>query len=98
MRVRISDQKILQSITPAEVLAYLRSRGANKTDDIQNKADIWQYGGEEILVPLATHFADYSMRMSEILLCLEKVKERSQLMIVEDIEHSGFDIISIRNV
>ena len=59
MRVRISDKQVLQSITPVQLMAYLRSKGATQLDEYPGKATIWQYGSEELLVPLATRFADY---------------------------------------
>ena len=98
MRARICDKETLQSIAPAQLLAYLRGRGASKTDEIPDKAAIWQYGGEEVLVPLSTRFVDYCIRMAETLSRLEKVEDRSQLMIVEDIRQSSFDVIRVRNV
>ena len=98
MRAHITDKATLQSITPAQILAYIRSRGAKKTDDFHGKAVIFQYGGAELLVPLETHYADYAQRVAEILSILEKAEDRSQLMIAEDIMHSGFDVIRVRNV
>ncbi|MBQ7608035.1 MAG: hypothetical protein IJU76_08720 [Desulfovibrionaceae bacterium] len=98
MRVHISDTEILQNIAPDHLLAYLRSKGACRTGEIPDKATLWQYGAEEIQVPLAMHFSDYAMRIAEALSCLEKVEGRSQLLILEDIQQSGFDIIRVRNV
>lgn len=98
MKAHISDKETLQNITPAQVLAYLHGREACKTGEIQGKATIWQYGKEELLVPSATRFADYAMRIAEILSQLEKEEDRSQLIIVEDILYSGFDVIRVRNV
>ncbi len=98
MRAHITDRETLQTITPAQILAYLRCKGAEKADEWPDKATFWQYGRTELLVPLSTRFADYAMRVAELLAQLEKTEDRSQLLIVEDILRSGFDIIRIRNV
>lgn len=98
MRAHISDKKALQAVSPAQIMAYLRSRGAEKTDEVPGKATIWSYGGEELLVPLATRFADYAARMADMLSLLEKVEDRSQLQIMNDLRNSGFDVIRVRNI
>ena len=98
MRVRISDKQVLQSITPVQLMAYLRSKGATQLDEYPGKATIWQYGSEELLVPLATRFADYPARMADVLAALEREEDRSQLLIEADLRHSGFDVIRVRNV
>lgn len=79
-------------------MAYLRSRGAEKTDEFPDRATVWNYGGEELLVPLATRFADYAARMADMLSMLEKVEDRSQLRIMDDLRNSGFDVIRVRNI
>ena len=98
MRVRISDKQALQSITPAQLMAYLRGKDTTICDIYPNKAIIWQYGSEELLVPLDTHFADYPARMADILAALEREEDRSQLLIEADLRYSGFDVIRVRNV
>lgn len=98
MRVHISDKQVLQSLTPAQVMAYLRSRGARQVDKFSGKAAVWNYGDEELLVPLATRFADYAARMADILASLEREESRSQLQILTDLQNSGFDVVRVRNV
>ena len=98
MRARITDKETLQHITPAQILAYLRCKGAEKADEWPDKATFWRYGGTELLVPLSTRFADYAQRVADLLAQLEKTEDRSQLMIVEDILRSGFDVIRVRSV
>ena len=98
MRVRISDKQALLSISPAQLMAYLRSKGARRIDEVSGKAVVWSYGDEELLVPLATRFADYAARMADILAALEREEERSQLQILTDLQNSGFDVVRVRNV
>ena len=49
---------------------------------------------EELLVALATRFADYPARMADVLAALEREEDRSQLLIEADLRHSGFDAVS----
>ena len=51
MRAHITDRETLQTITPAQILAYLRCKGAEKADEWPDKATFWRYGGTELLVP-----------------------------------------------
>lgn len=88
---RISDKQVLLSISPAQIMAYLRSRGARQVDEFLGKAAVWSYGDEELLVPLATRFADYAARMADILAALEREEDRSQLQIITELKYSCFD-------
>lgn len=96
MRVRISDKQALLSISPAQLMAYLRNKGARQVDEFPGKAAVWSYGDEELLVPLATRFADYAARMADILAVLEQKEERSQLQILHDLQYCDFDIIRVK--
>lgn len=98
MRARIIDKETLQSISPAEISAYLRSKGGAKVDEISQKAGIWQYGTDELVIPVSTRFADYALRISQALQQIEEIEQRSQLMILDDIKHVAFDVIRVRNV
>lgn len=96
MRVRISDKQVLQSITPAQLMAYLRSKGATQLDEYPGKATIWQYGNEELLVPVNTYFADYASRIADYVSTVELVESRSQMSIVDDLKNIEFDTIVIK--
>lgn len=96
MRVRISDKQVLQSITPVQLMAYLRSKGATQLDEYPGKATIWQYGNEELLVPVDTYFADYASRIADYISTVELVESRSQMSIVDDLKNIEFDTIVIK--
>ena len=97
MKKHVLDEKMLQSITPVQISSYLQSRGAYKTGERLNKVIIWQYNKEEIFMPLGIHSSDYVGRVANVLSLLEKIENRSQVEIVEDICHSDFDVIRIIN-
>ena len=95
MRARITDSAALRKISPSQIMAYLRSKGAKQVGKLSDKAAIWTLGKEEFLVPLAAEFADYAYRVADILAALERVEERSQLEIMDDLQEVGFDVVRI---
>lgn len=95
MRARITDSAALRKISPSQIMAYLRSKGAKQVGKLSDKAAIWTLGKEEFLVPLAAEFADYAYRIADILAALERVEERSQLEIMDDLQEVGFDVVRI---
>ena len=95
MRARITDSAALRKISPSQIMAYLRSKGAKQAGKFSDKAAIWTLGKEEFLVPLAAEFADYAYRVADILAALKRVEEHSQLEILDDLHEVGFDVVGI---
>lgn len=95
MRARITDSAALWKISPSQIMAYLRSKGAKQVGTFSDRAAIWALGKEEFLVPVAAEFADYAYRVADILAALERVEERSQLEIMDDLHEVGFDVVGI---
>lgn len=101
IRVTIKDKVALQSIKIEDFKSYLTLKGWNKKEDYtrtlatgeKNKvAEVWSmdgsgvnYGATAILVPERETLIDYAARMSENLLNLERIENRSQLEIYVDI-------------
>ena len=90
----IRDIKTLRSIRPNEVITYLKRTGWHKETSIPDKAEIWVLNKEnsdqdcaDILLPLNTSFQDYPLRMSEILVTLEEIEDRSQKEIFKSLTH-----------
>ena len=79
MRVRITDSAALRKISPSQIMAYLRAKGAKQVGKFSDKAAIWTLGKEEFLVPLAAEFADYAYRVADILAALKREKSRGAL-------------------
>ena len=89
----IRDIETLKSIEPKQIIAYLKRTGWQKETSIPDKAEIWVLKKEDsdqdcvdILLPLNTSFEDYPLRMSEILVTLEIIEDRSQKEILQDIQ------------
>ena len=95
MRARITDSAALRKISPSQIMAYLQARGAKQVGNFLDRAGIWALGNEEFLVPVAAEFADYAYRVADILAALERVEERSQLEIMDDLQEVGFDVVRI---
>lgn len=95
MRARITDSAALRKISPSQIMAYLRSKGAKQVGTFSDRAAIWALGKEEFLVPVAAEFADYAYRVADILAALERVEEHSQLEILDDLHEVGFDVVGI---
>ena len=95
MRARITDSAALRKISPSQIRVYLRAKGGEQVGTFLDKAAIWALGKEEFLVPVAEEFADYAYRVADILAALERVEERSQLEIMDDLQEVGFDVVRI---
>ena len=95
MRARITDSAALRKSLPSQITAYLRAKGAKQVGTFLDKAAIWALGKEEFLVPSAAEFADYAYRVADILAALERVEERSQLEIMDDLQEVGCDVARI---
>lgn len=95
MRARITDSAALRKISPSQITAYLRARGAEQVGKFLDGAAIWALGKEEFLVPVAAEYADYAYRVADILAALERAEGRSQLEIVDDLQEVGFDVVRI---
>lgn len=107
MRVIIIDKYYLQSIEPENMVKYLINTGWEQTTCYDlSTFNFFKKDGVTILVPLTKKEPFYSDKISLILEKLEKVENRSQLDIVEDIQPSCIKLripfikkeIIIRNV
>lgn len=98
MRAIIKDAQALGSLTPLNVIAYLRSRGWNKFSEVRGKFSVWvhhDHPDAEILIPATRDARDYAPQIAEALQELETVENRSQLEILKDLHNSGFDVIRL---
>jgi hypothetical protein len=92
MEVHIRDAEALASITPQAVTTYLHAHGWKQVRVLGDKGALWtDAGGYEALVPLRTNLGDYAARISDILVVLERVEGRSQLLLLADLLAAGTD-------
>jgi hypothetical protein len=100
MRAKIEDTDALRALKPLELAAYLRSKGWTQQADLQGKAILWIYEGDgvesDVTVPLRREFADYALRVQEVLQTLSRVEQRSELDILRDLLTAAADLVRVR--
>lgn len=100
MKAIVSDLDTLRTLKPLEVVQYLRAKGWQQDGDLGSKATLWvrPNGGEaeEIVLPRRKDFADFDLRMAEVLATLEKAEARSQLDILRDVQTTSADLVRLR--
>jgi hypothetical protein len=98
VRATIRDAQAIGSLTPLNVIGYLRSNGWLKFSEVRGRFSVWvhpKHPEAEILVPVTRDVRDYVTQISEALQELESVENRSQLEILKDLHSSGFDVIRL---
>ncbi len=96
MNARITDRKVLESLRPLDVVAYLRSEGWELAGYYAESATVWKRQAIQVLLPQDSSFADYSRRLAEVLDTLAEVENRSQLEIVRDLATATADVVRVR--
>ncbi|QDG50209.1 hypothetical protein FIV42_05540 [Persicimonas caeni] len=101
MKVDIRDKETFQSLTPLEVVSYLRASGWTQVETIGEQAAIWtsalDSGQEvELLVPLDRNLRDYALRTADLFQSLARAEGRSQLALLRDVQSSAVDTVRVR--
>jgi hypothetical protein len=99
MRAIISDLDTLRSLKPLELVQYLRAKGWHQDSDLGAKATLWvraDGAADEIVLPKRRDFADFDLRMAEVLTTLAKTEARSQLDILRDVQTASADLVRLR--
>ena len=101
MKVQIRDKEALQSLTTANVRAYLESQGWTDVRRWGQRADIHskQANGRlwEIVIPLREDTSDYAEIMAEAVTTLAEAEDRSQLDVFYDLEGAGSQVTAQAN-
>lgn len=90
MKAEVRDAAALGELKPLEVAAYLRATRWQKEADLNGKATLWLKAGPtgeelDLTLPSRREFADYALRMGEVLRTLAAAEERSELEVLRDI-------------
>ena len=89
MTAPIRDPQTLTALQPLEVVAYLRTHGWRRVDEIGSKGVVWASGdgseAVEVIVPLDRNLRDFALRMSEVVHGLEVVEGRSRAELIADL-------------
>lgn len=90
MKAEVRDATALSELKPLEVAAYLRATKWQKEADLNGKATLWLKTGPtgeelDVTLPSRREFADYVLRMGEVLRTLAAAEERSELEVFCDL-------------
>ena len=98
MAVYVSDIDSLSTVTPSALYAYLASKGWQRTEPYGKVGHIYILEGEtpELLVPASPAFADYALRLSQILEILSSVEERESRAVLRDLSMADVDLVRVR--
>lgn len=98
MKATITDVVSLRALRPLEVATYLRSRGWQAVHDDGN-AVIWRLseGHADVRLPSNDRYADFPLRMSELLKTVAHAEQRSELEVLRDILSVQTDLLRVRS-
>lgn len=89
-----------QLLRPAELVAYLRSRGWRVADDGYEGGALWEKtddrGTREVFVPMAEEAPDYGQVVHRLISGLAAAESRDAIFIARDIRESSGDVIRFR--
>lgn len=88
----------LARVPPRLVHAYLGAQGWEQVRPYGDMGNVYASAdhSEEALVPAAAHFADYAIRLNEIIAILSRVENRDGRAILRDITLTGYDLLRVR--
>jgi hypothetical protein len=88
VRAIVTDSRVLSSLEPEVITRYLERTGwsdAGQRRTHQVWARILSDGIATVVVPNSRAYADYPVRMTELLTTLARVEDRSQLAVLVDL-------------
>lgn len=100
MRAAIHDGQVLETVSPVEITTYLKARGWTLQMQRNDWGSVWTHLANsreyDLLVPMTRRFADYALRVGEVLETLSSAEERSQLEVIRDVQASTSDLLRLR--
>ncbi len=87
------DSGTIRTLRPGDLSSYLLQHGWQLAERLAERAEVWQQGGAELLLPLDPGLADYGLRMAEVLSTLARWEERSREAVLHDLQNAGWDLI-----
>ena len=96
MKVSVTDEAALRSLSPYKLSLYLRRTGW-KLRSVGAKGDVWhsEYGQVSVRVPDSTDYIDYPEVVHNIVQLLARLEQRSELAVFEDIDLSRADLVTL---
>jgi len=94
------DKELTQNISPAKIAAYLEYKGWKKAKEAEGIASLWIHRNQNnqkvtLLLPLDKDFADFELKIEELLLVLAKFESRSEAELLKAL--ANVSVIAQRN-
>lgn len=93
------DADTLRSLSPQEVASYLQAKGWILDSTVAGMVETFSretHGRQRrVILPLSREFADYALRLSELLDVVQDEEQRSQLSIVSDVVNALKDVVRV---
>jgi len=90
----IRDPQVFRSLKLEAVTNYLHAIGWSCVQTVEGKFSVWNLddNSRELMVPEKQSFADYPIRIAEVVAELANIQERSPQAVITDIKACSSDI------
>ena len=100
MKVRISDEQDVASLTPQTIWLYLEGQGwQRQTEETPASPNVWTLrtydGTYEVIAPSSPDTRDFDQRVAELLRTLAIAEDRSERDVLRRIMTGAFDVQSV---
>ena len=100
MKVRISDEQDVASLTPRTIWLYLEGQGwQRQTEETPAAPDVWTLstkdGTYEVIAPSSRDTRDFAQRVAELLRTLAIAGDRSERDVLRELTTAAFDVQSV---
>lgn len=94
------DKELTQNISPTKIASYLNYKGWKKAKEVEGIASLWVHKNQDnkkvtLLLPLDRDFADFEIKIEELLSVLAKFENRSEVEVVKAL--ANLSVIAQRN-
>lgn len=105
MNINLRSSDFLNAIKPEEITKYLEAHGWQVVGRLPGKATTWEFveGNSSadqlnVLVPITTSFADYALRINNLIDTLAEVEQRPSIDIYRDLLTVDEDVLRVRAI
>lgn len=100
MKVRISDEQDVASLTPRAIWLYLEGHGwQRQTEETPASPDVWTLSAKdgmyEIIAPSSRDARDFAQRVAELLRTLAIAEDRPERDVLRELTTASFDVQSV---
>ena len=96
MKTDIRDDNLLRTLDPRTLAGYLKNRGWTMAGKFKSDVPVFAKDALQVLVPMTKTYADYGLRVGELLAALSEDEKRSKVEVFEDLMFTSADKIRFR--